>query len=107
MRAGETAVVEANWLERIGWMLAAGFASGFGVWLWASFKKVDKLVHEKDLQRLEENFNHRFAEFEFRVIEPIKKRNSQFEQKFDTLNKKLDEMNETLIVIRTQLEVQK
>lgn len=107
MRAGETSAMEQNWLERIGWMLAAAIASGFGVWLWASFKKVDKLVHEKDLQRLEENFNHRFAEFEFRVIDPIKKRNSQFEAKFDTLNKKLDEMNETLIEIRTQLKVQK
>lgn len=98
-------VIETNWLERLGWMIAAAAVSGFGAWLWASFKKVDKTVHEVDMRRIEEAINHRFQEFEFHVVEPIRKRNSQFEQKFETLNEKLDKVSETLVEIRTELKV--
>ena len=98
-------VIEQNWLERIGWLLAAAIFSGFSVWIWASFRKVDKAAHEKDLQRLEEAFDHRFSEFELRVVEPIRKRNSQFEQKIEAVQAELAKMNGLLIEIRTKLEV--
>lgn len=98
-------VIEQNWLERIGWLLAAAIFSGFGVWVWGSFRKVDKTTHEKDLQRLEQAIDHRFDEFELRVVEPIRKRNSQFEQKFEAVQAELAKMNGLLIEIRTKLEV--
>lgn len=108
MRTGESVIEnQSNWLERIGWMIAAALASGLGAWLWASFKKVDKASHEKDMQRLQDAIEHRFNEFELRVVEPIRKRNSQFEQKFETVQRELSEMKELLIEIRTQLKVGK
>ena len=105
MQTTGEAVIEANWLERLGWILAASVASGFGAWLWASFKKVDKATHREEMERLEKAIDHRFDEFEYRVVEPIRKRNSQFEQKFDAMNEKLDKITESLAVIRTKLEV--
>lgn len=104
MRTDGTRVIEQGWMERLGWMLAAAIASGFGAWLWASFRKVDRTVHEKDMELIEKRFERRFDEFELRVVEPIRKRNSQFEQKFEVLNEKLDDMRDTLTAIRTKLE---
>lgn len=103
MRTGDS-VVETGWMERLGWMLAAASISGFGAWLWASFRKVDRSAYERDLELIEKRFEHRFDEFEHRVVEPIRKRNSQFEQKFEALNEKLDDMRDTLTAIRTKLE---
>ncbi len=105
MKSGEV-VIDNGWLERLGWLLAASAISGFGAWLWASFRKVDKAAHEKDMERIEKQIEHRFDEFELRVVEPIRKRNSQFEMKLDEVSKKLGTMNDLLIKINTKLEVQ-
>lgn len=100
MQTGEQ-VIEPTWLERLGWMLAAAAVSGFGAWLWASFRKADKT----DIAAIRQEIEKRFSEFELRVVEPIRRQNSQFERRVETIHNDIAEVKSLLIELRTKMEM--
>jgi hypothetical protein len=86
-------------LEKLGWGFLLSLAGAAAAWFWASFRKVDRTIYEKDreslnnqLQAMEARIERDFAD----KLADVRQRQSKFDQRFDEMGSRFDLLKEQL-----------